>query len=360
MRRFILGFAAVLLACPLPAGAAEGDLTRRDGFLLIWQGIQRPAFDVREAPFEDVQKGARGFMEITYAKARGLLDDDARFRPEDPLTAEDALVWLFRTRNVDVDGLLTKDAPSLVSGIAQEFGLADTLVTRGEAAATVVDRALTEAGLLDLMRRVDQFLARQEHEISLYSEKFHGKGTAFGETFDMWAMTAAHRTLPHNTLIKVTNVENGKSVTVRINDRGPYVNGRDLDLSLGAFTSIAPRSKGKIQATIQRLGDASLVGPCSIDAVQTRVGPDLRLTEGVPHTMRLGHALVLAAEKPFVVLKTSYPDGESSFVQDWVLPGQVFRLKPSLEGKYTVTVGSVDGRRREMEMMVSSCGETGA
>ena len=73
---------------------------------------------------------------------------------------------------------------------------------------------------------------------SYYGKKFHGKPTSNGETFDMKGLTAAHKTLPFGTVLKVTNEDNGKSVTVRINDRGPFVAGRDLDLSFGAAKKI--------------------------------------------------------------------------------------------------------------------------
>jgi peptidoglycan lytic transglycosylase len=69
---------------------------------------------------------------------------------------------------------------------------------------------------------------------SWYGQDFHGWLTANGETYDMEAMTAAHRTLPLGTVVRVTNVMNGKQVWVRINDRGPYVHGRILDLSHAA------------------------------------------------------------------------------------------------------------------------------
>lgn len=73
--------------------------------------------------------------------------------------------------------------------------------------------------------------------------------TANGESFDPNAMTAAHKTLPFGTMLRVTNVANGKSVVVRINDRGPYIGGRCLDLSKGAFLQIAPESAGVAQVT---------------------------------------------------------------------------------------------------------------
>lgn len=74
----------------------------------------------------------------------------------------------------------------------------------------------------------------QVGEASWYGKAFHGRTTASGEDFDMFELTAAHRRLPLGTLVKVTNLRNGKSVIVRINDRGPYVNNRIMDLSYGA------------------------------------------------------------------------------------------------------------------------------
>src|SRR5262249_32528359 len=69
---------------------------------------------------------------------------------------------------------------------------------------------------------------------SWYGKQFHGKTTASGEDFDMFELTAAHRKLPLGTFVKVTNLKNGKWVIVRINDRGPYVGDRIMDLSYSA------------------------------------------------------------------------------------------------------------------------------
>jgi len=69
---------------------------------------------------------------------------------------------------------------------------------------------------------------------SFYGEPFHGRRTSSGEVYDMNALTVAHRTLPMGTRLKVTNLKNGRSVIVRVNDRGPYIWGRDLDLSVAA------------------------------------------------------------------------------------------------------------------------------
>jgi rare lipoprotein A len=82
---------------------------------------------------------------------------------------------------------------------------------------------------------------------SWYGEAHHGKQTASGERFDMHAMTAAHRTLPLGTWLLVENPENGKTVRVRVNDRGPYVDGRVLDLSLAAARALGGMSEGVIR-----------------------------------------------------------------------------------------------------------------
>lgn len=73
---------------------------------------------------------------------------------------------------------------------------------------------------------------------SYYADEFHGKLTSNGETFDMDGLTAAHRTFPFGTKVRVTNLENNKSVIVRVNDRGPFKEGRIIDLSRGAAKEI--------------------------------------------------------------------------------------------------------------------------
>jgi rare lipoprotein A len=86
---------------------------------------------------------------------------------------------------------------------------------------------------------------------SYYGEGFHGKKTASGETFNMYALTAAHRSFPFGTICKVTNQSNGKSVVVRINDRGPFVQGRILDLSYKAADVIGGLRQGIMNVRIE-------------------------------------------------------------------------------------------------------------
>lgn len=79
---------------------------------------------------------------------------------------------------------------------------------------------------------------------SYYASKFHGRRTASGERFDMHAMTAAHRTLPFGSMVRVTNPANGRSVVVRINDRGPFTRGRTIDLSRAAAEEVGIIARG--------------------------------------------------------------------------------------------------------------------
>lgn len=89
---------------------------------------------------------------------------------------------------------------------------------------------------------------------SWYGDAFHGEATASGEPFDMEALTAAHRTLPLGTVIKVTNILNGRQIRLRINDRGPYVSGRILDLSYAAAQGLEMVGKGVAAIQLEVVG----------------------------------------------------------------------------------------------------------
>ena len=86
---------------------------------------------------------------------------------------------------------------------------------------------------------------------SFYAEDFHGKLTANGEVYDMYGLTAAHKTMPLNTICRVTNLENNKSLILRINDRGPYIKGRILDCSYGAAKKLDFINQGTTKVKIE-------------------------------------------------------------------------------------------------------------
>jgi len=91
---------------------------------------------------------------------------------------------------------------------------------------------------------------------AVYSDKLHGRPTASGQRYDRNRLTAAHKTLPFGTLVKVTNPKNDKSVTVRINDRGPVQAGRILDLSPAAARSLGMGPKSLAEVNAQVVGTA--------------------------------------------------------------------------------------------------------
>ena len=86
---------------------------------------------------------------------------------------------------------------------------------------------------------------------SYYGTDFHGRLTANGEVYDMYGLTAAHKTFPLNTICRVTNLSNGKSLILRINDRGPYVGDRILDCSYGAAKKLDFLTEGVTEVKIQ-------------------------------------------------------------------------------------------------------------
>jgi rare lipoprotein A len=91
---------------------------------------------------------------------------------------------------------------------------------------------------------------------SWYGSKFHGRRTSNGEIYDMYSTTAAHKTLPMNTFLLVKNLENGRETIVRVNDRGPFVKDRIIDLSLTSAKELAMDQRGTARVRITALGEA--------------------------------------------------------------------------------------------------------
>ncbi len=92
---------------------------------------------------------------------------------------------------------------------------------------------------------------RETGKASFYANKYQGRQTASGDRFNQRAKTAAHRKLPFGSWVNVTNVNNGKSVKVRINDRGPFIKGRIIDLSKSAFNAIANTRLGIVDVVVE-------------------------------------------------------------------------------------------------------------
>jgi len=105
--------------------------------------------------------------------------------------------------------------------------------------------------------RADADGFRESGLASWYGDPFHGRKTANGETYDMHGVSAAHKTLPFNTVVKVRNLDNGREIQVRINDRGPFVRDRVIDLSYGAAKQIGLVGPGTARVDLIALGAVS-------------------------------------------------------------------------------------------------------
>ncbi len=114
---------------------------------------------------------------------------------------------------------------------------------------------------------------------SWYGHPYHGRRTASGEVYNMNDMTAAHRTLPFKTRVKVHNLENGRDVTVRINDRGPFVEGRIIDLSFAAAQAMGMPSTALVRLELLGSAEPGGAGPAGYFGVQIGSFQDRRNAE---------------------------------------------------------------------------------
>jgi rare lipoprotein A len=104
---------------------------------------------------------------------------------------------------------------------------------------------------------------KERGRASWYGTKFNGQRTSSGETYDMFAMTAAHKTLPLPTYVRVTNVGNGKSVVVKVNDRGPFHKGRIIDLSYSAAVRLGILGEGSAEVEVEALDPSTPQPPAA-------------------------------------------------------------------------------------------------
>src|SRR3989344_5696030 len=341
-------FLFVLLFLPLPLFAEEGTLTRADGFVLLWQPLKRSIEENREKPFSDVPENHSAFAVLTFAKSRGILEESA-FYPNEPLRLNDALICLLRTRNVAPPDDISYDT---LGGFVERYdGLQGVTGAFGE------QTAISRETLQSLMNALDSALREELHEVSFYAEEFEGDGTAFGEKFNPKDFTDAHKTLPYNTLVKVRHPESGKNVVVRINDRGPYVDGRDMDLSLAAFEALTTRSAGILRGvTFERLGSAEIVNACPEPTYQRRLGRTL-LSPGIPRTLEKGTHIALSGNSSFRLIQMRSPGSQPLRPSSWTGRDETLELSFEKLGQYSFVFIGDDGRRRRFQTKVTdACG----
>ena len=147
---------------------------------------------------------------------------------------------------------------------------------------------------------------RARGKASWYGNKFHGRKTSSGETFDMYAMSAAHRNLPLPTFLEVTNLDNGKVVIVKVNDRGPFVDDRLIDLSYAAAVKLGMMEKGTAPVEVR-----AVTGP---DVKQAR--KQMERDAAQARQLAGGAKTPTAAEDMAPVLEVASVDGAAEEVSD--------------------------------------------
>lgn len=208
--------------------------------------------------FPDVLHGSWYAKFASKAKNLGVVKGDDQtglFRPGDTVNLAEILKILLITNKVNLPEVTQTpylDVPT-DAWFASYFTYARNQFLLPQKSnenvnpATPVTRGLMAELMYQLTQKPEGY---NEGEASYYGEKFHGKTTASGDIFDASGMTAAHRTFPFGTWLRVRNLENNETVDVRVNDRGPYSGDRIIDLSKGAFESISPISRGIINVAI--------------------------------------------------------------------------------------------------------------
>lgn len=160
---------------------------------------------------------------------------------------------------------------------------------------------------------------------SWYGGYFHGRKTSNGETYDMHDTTAAHKTLPMNTFLLVKNLENGKEMTVRINDRGPFHKGRIIDMSKTGASKLGFMARGTAKVSITALGEAISARPSGLATQRFKEHPDFRSGEfyiqigsfSDPNNARRLKDKMLAAGRKSVIQKFDRGDQIFFRVQVW-------------------------------------------
>ena len=176
---------------------------------------------------------------------------------------------------------------------------------------------------------------------SWYGDAFNGRPTSTGERFNMHELTAAHKTLPLPGLVEVTNLDNGRRVVVRINDRGPFVDGRIIDLSRGAAQELGMISQGVGRVRVRYLGQAPrLGGGVVLQQAEARPARTPPASQPVPYTT------VAATPPPPVVASTVVAQTGGMWVQAGAFADQraARRIAQCLGDRATVQPTNSGGR----------------
>jgi rare lipoprotein A len=164
----------------------------------------------------------------------------------------------------------------------------------------------------------------EEGLASWYGKDFHGRKTSNGEIYDMYAMTAAHKTLPMNVFLKVTNLDNGQSTVVRVNDRGPFVRSRIIDLSYTAAKQLGVVGPGTAPVRIEALGYQ--------ESAKTGTPPSYRQPDSYeigPFMVQVG-AFTVRENASRLADKLREQYGASAIAEGWVDGRKFYRVRVGL------------------------------
>lgn len=258
-------------------------------------------------PFPDVPKDQWFAAYVKKAQEIGVVkgDGNGNFVPTRNVSRAEALAMLFRTNGTTLDEV--RSAPFLdvptYAWYAKYFAVAKkTGLLSGKKADP--NHMLTRAELSDLAYRFfknDWNTNTEEGLASYYHESLEGNATANGETFSNDKYTAAHRTFPFGTRVRVTNTDTLESVVVRINDRGPYVENRIIDLTKKSFGALSPLSTGVIPVSLQKVSSSTPLGKannCDVDKSTQVIEKDfydgIHLFSDIPKQVRKNEVYTLS------------------------------------------------------------------
>ncbi len=218
------------------------------------EDIENTEYENEEKPFTDTPLDKWYTKYLIPAKERKIINGhpDGRFAPEENVKLGEALKILFESYShfnlEDTLETLYEDTPknSWFSKYTS-YGGSKGIINIYTSNTVNPGQELTRGYLAEIIYRA--MLHQEEYHFgkaTWYGAALHGRNTASGEVFDKNELTGAHKTLPFNTVVEVTNLANGKSIQIRITDRGPYGPGRVLDLSSSAFSEIASLGTGVI------------------------------------------------------------------------------------------------------------------
>ena len=200
---------------------------------------------------------------------------------------------------------------------------------------------------------------------SWYGDDFHDKRTANGETYNMRAITAAHRTLPLPSIVKVTNLENGKSIIARVNDRGPYVKNRIIDVSQKGAELLGYKNKGTAKVKVEILADASkalkeaMLSKNNTSKTYANALPTNKIatTTGInkPLTLAQNTTLKPAETGPFFVQVGAFSDfNKAQMLADSMKRFgnvSIFEAYLSKDGVYRVRIGAYNSRNEALKIL---------